>query len=71
MDAALPEVVGVDKDACVNCQACISACPVEFCNDGSGEHIKINHDLHLKVQTSSKQGMQEVATSTQDIALST
>ena len=39
------ESVRVDKDKCVNCHSCIDACPVKFCNDGSGDHIAINSDL--------------------------
>lgn len=42
---ALSPVVSVDSDKCVNCHACISACPTKFCNDGSGDRIEINHDL--------------------------
>lgn len=41
----LSSVIEVDADKCVNCHACITACPVKFCNDGSGEYMKINHDL--------------------------
>ncbi len=29
----------------MNCHACIAACPVKFCNDGSGDHVSINTDL--------------------------
>ena len=42
---ALAEVIGVDKDLCKNCHACIAACPVKYCNDGSGESITINQDM--------------------------
>ncbi|MBN1116388.1 MAG: 4Fe-4S binding protein [Bacteroidales bacterium] len=41
----LSTVVSVDKEKCVNCHACIWACPVKFCNDGSGDYMKINDDL--------------------------
>ncbi len=41
----LSPVVEIDKDKCVNCHACITACPVKFCNDGSGDHVTINHDM--------------------------
>lgn len=41
----LTPVVEVDGDKCVNCHACISACPVKLCNDGSGDQVIINHDL--------------------------
>lgn len=38
-------LVEVVKDKCVNCHRCISVCPVKMCNDGSGDHVKVNHDL--------------------------
>lgn len=41
----LSPVVLVDKDKCVNCHACIAKCPVKYCNDASGDYIKINDDL--------------------------
>lgn len=34
-------VVEVEPSRCVNCHACIHACPVKFCNDASGEHVSI------------------------------
>jgi len=40
-------VISVDKDKCLNCHRCISVCPAKFCNDGSGDYIKINSDLCL------------------------
>ena len=43
--SSLVPIVDVDSDKCVNCHACITACPVKFCNDGSLEYMKINHDL--------------------------
>ena len=43
----LIEVLIVDKDTCVNCHACISACPVKFCNDGSGDYIIVNSNMCL------------------------
>jgi PAS domain S-box-containing protein len=39
-----PPVIAVDKDKCVNCHACISACPVKYCNDGSGDYVKVDAD---------------------------
>lgn len=42
---SLPKVVAIDAEKCQNCHACISACPSKFCNDGSGDHVKINDDL--------------------------
>ena len=41
----LPPVIRVDEHKCINCHACITACPVKLCMDGSGSVIKINHDL--------------------------
>lgn len=42
---SLKPVIYVDADKCVNCHRCISVCPVKFCNDGSGDYVKINADL--------------------------
>lgn len=42
---SLAKVIDVDKDKCQNCHACISVCPSKFCNDGSGDYVKINDDL--------------------------
>lgn len=42
---SLPKVINVDQVKCQNCHACIAACPSKFCNDGSGDHVKINDDL--------------------------
>ncbi len=41
----LPKVIGIDKDKCVNCHRCISVCPVKYCNDGSQDYIRLNHNL--------------------------
>lgn len=41
----LVKVINVDKDKCVNCHVCINVCPVKYCNDGSGETVKVNHNL--------------------------
>ena len=30
---------------CVNCHRCIAVCPSKFCNNGSSDYVKINHDL--------------------------
>ena len=40
----LTKVIDVIEDKCVNCHACISVCPVKFCNDGSGDAVVINGD---------------------------
>lgn len=42
---SLSKIVDVDRDKCQNCHACIAVCPSKFCNDGSGDHVKINDDL--------------------------
>jgi len=42
---SLSKVVAVDETKCVNCHACISACPVKYCNDGSGDIVAINSDM--------------------------
>ncbi len=42
---SLPQVIEVVKDNCVNCHACIAACPVKFCNDASGDSVEINSDM--------------------------
>ncbi|MBN1926935.1 MAG: 4Fe-4S binding protein [Prolixibacteraceae bacterium] len=41
----LTPLIAIDEEKCVNCHTCISACPVKFCNDGSGMFPKINHDM--------------------------
>lgn len=41
----LSSVIYVDPEKCVNCHACITACPVKFCNDGSAEYMRINENL--------------------------
>ncbi|GMO51328.1 MAG: hypothetical protein Pg6C_16000 [Treponemataceae bacterium] len=43
--APLSPVIGIDEKKCVNCYACIDACPVKYCMDGSGEKLIINQDL--------------------------
>jgi iron only hydrogenase large subunit-like protein len=41
----LSAVIRVDEEKCVNCHACIAACPVKYCNNGAGEKVVVNHDL--------------------------
>jgi len=43
--AKLAKVVDVLTEKCENCHACITACPSKMCNDGSGDHVMINHDM--------------------------
>ncbi|MDR1726847.1 MAG: methyl-accepting chemotaxis protein [Acidobacteriota bacterium] len=42
-DGAIPQVITVDEDLCTNCHACISACPVKYCNDASKDYVTIDH----------------------------
>lgn len=42
---SLAKIIDVDREKCQNCHACISACPSKFCNDGSGDYVKINDDM--------------------------
>ena len=41
----LDPVIEIDLEKCNNCYACVTACPVKYCIDGSGEKLTINHDL--------------------------
>ncbi|GAB1432912.1 hypothetical protein MASR2M29_15370 [Spirochaetota bacterium] len=41
----LPTVIAVDEERCVNCFACITVCPVKYCNDASGTTVTIDPDL--------------------------
>ena len=41
----LTPVIKIDEDKCNNCYACITACPVKLCMDGSGKKLTINTDL--------------------------
>ncbi len=40
----LVPVVRVDPDLCVNCHACISACPVKNCNRAVDKVVEIDHE---------------------------
>ena len=42
---SLAPVIRIDSEKCINCYACIAACPVKYCMDGSGERLNINHDM--------------------------
>jgi Pyruvate/2-oxoacid:ferredoxin oxidoreductase delta subunit len=41
----LTAVIKIDEEKCVNCHACIAACPVKYCNNGAGEKVRVNHQL--------------------------
>ena len=43
----LEPVIWIDDEKCINCYACITACPVKYCMDGSGEKLLINKHLCL------------------------
>lgn len=45
MAMSLTKVIETNPEKCVNCHRCISVCPSKFCNDGSGDYVKINHEL--------------------------
>jgi iron only hydrogenase large subunit-like protein len=45
MEKNLVHVIEVNKENCVNCHMCISACPVKFSIDGSGDVVSILHNL--------------------------
>ena len=41
----LAPVIRIDEEKCIDCYACITACPVKYCMDGSEKTLTINHDL--------------------------
>lgn len=41
---ALPPIVRVDPSRCVNCHACIAACPVKYCNRAVDRVVEIEAD---------------------------
>jgi iron only hydrogenase large subunit-like protein/uncharacterized protein YukE len=41
----LNQVIKIDEERCINCYACITACPVKYCMDGSGDKLTVNHNL--------------------------
>ncbi|MCF6366625.1 MAG: PAS domain S-box protein [Bacteroidales bacterium] len=42
---ALKKVIEVNSDKCVNCHTCITACPVKYCNDGTGDYVNVNENM--------------------------
>nr|WP_320131156.1 [Fe-Fe] hydrogenase large subunit C-terminal domain-containing protein [uncultured Holophaga sp.] len=44
---SLTPVLELIPENCVNCHACIAVCPVKHCNDGSGPHVVVDHDMCL------------------------
>jgi len=45
VNKTLAPVIKINEEKCINCFACINACPIKYCMDGTGEKIAINHDL--------------------------
>jgi iron only hydrogenase large subunit-like protein len=45
MPANMRAVIEVDDGKCVNCHACIAACPIKFCIDGSGDKVRLRQEL--------------------------
>jgi len=41
------KVIGIDKEKCVNCYACITVCPVKYCIVAEEDAVIINDDLCL------------------------
>ena len=41
----LAPVIEVNADKCVNCHACIAACPVKYCNNALDDHVEVESDL--------------------------
>jgi len=39
----LVPVVRIDPEKCLNCHACIAACPVKYCNRAVGDTVEIDH----------------------------
>lgn len=40
----LSPVIKIDEEKCINCYACITACPVKYCMNGSGDKLTIDHN---------------------------
>ena len=41
---SLAPVIHIDEKKCVNCHACVTACPVKFCNIGNEATLRVDHD---------------------------
>ncbi len=41
----LAPVIEVNAEKCVNCHACIAACPVKYCNNALEDHVEVSADL--------------------------
>lgn len=42
---SLPAVIRVEPSLCVNCHACIAACPIKTCNRATDDAVEIDPDL--------------------------
>src|SRR5512133_1505060 len=51
MNRKLSAVLEVDEKKCVNCHKCISVCPAKYCNDGSGDVVRVNPDMCIACGT--------------------
>lgn len=45
LEKTLRKVIEVDREKCLNCLACITVCPVKYCNDASKDYVEINSDM--------------------------
>ncbi|MGE5454400.1 MAG: [Fe-Fe] hydrogenase large subunit C-terminal domain-containing protein, partial [Methylocystaceae bacterium] len=41
----LTNVISMAEENCTNCHQCIAVCPSKFCNNGSGNTVKLNQNL--------------------------
>jgi len=44
---SLSHILDVDDEKCVNCHKCIAVCPIKYCNDGSGDTVRVINDMCL------------------------
>ncbi len=47
----LAKVLEVDEFKCVNCHACISVCPVKYCNNAQGSYVTVNSEMCIACGT--------------------
>ncbi len=41
---SLTPVIHIEEEKCVSCHACVTVCPVKFCNIGTGAALRVDHD---------------------------
>ena len=41
---SLAPVIHINEEKCVNCHACVTACPIKFCNIGNEKTLRVDHD---------------------------